>query len=107
MPDCPSCTFYAGFFSQPWSCPGVAPADESERLGRYSYEETKRLVSFVEDAAALIEQKGEFAFQDFNVPGSKWLTDDYYIFVYTPDGTNVFHPVETSSSDVFSSICVT
>jgi len=75
--------------------PGVAAADESEHLGRYSYEETKRLVSFVEDAAALIEQKGEFAFQDFSVPGSKWLTDDYYIFVYTRDGTNAFHPVET------------
>jgi signal transduction histidine kinase len=75
--------------------PSIAPANENERLARYSYEETKRLVSFVEDAAALIEQKGELAFQDFNVPGSKWLADDYYVFVYTPDGTNVFHPVET------------
>ena len=75
--------------------PGIAHADEGERLERYSYEETKRLVSFVDDAAALIERKGEFAFQDFNVPGSKWLTDDYYVFVYSPDGTNVFHPVET------------
>ncbi len=75
--------------------PNSASADENERLGRYSYEETKRLVSFVEEAATLIEQKGEFAFQDFSVPGSKWLTDDYYVFVYTPDGTNVFHPVET------------
>ena len=75
--------------------PSIARADESERLGRYSYEETKRLVSFVEDAAALIEQKGESAFQDFKVPGSKWLTDDYYVFVYTPDGVSAFHPVET------------
>lgn len=75
--------------------PGIAHADEGEHLERYSYEETKRLVSFVDDAAALIERKGEFAFQDFNVPGSKWLTDDYYVFVYSPDGTNVFHPVET------------
>ena len=74
--------------------PSIAPADENDRLGRYSYEETKRLVSFVEDAATLIEQKGEFAFQDFGVPGSKWLSDDYYVFVYTPDGVNAFHPVE-------------
>ena len=75
--------------------PGIARADENERLGRYSYEETKRLVSFVEDAAALIEQKGALAFLDFNVPDSKWLTDDYYVFVYTQDGVSAFHPVET------------
>jgi signal transduction histidine kinase len=63
-------------------------------LSRYSYEDTKHLVSLVEDAATLVEQKGEAAFKEFAVPGSKWFEDDYYIFVYTPDGTNVFHPIE-------------
>jgi signal transduction histidine kinase len=65
-------------------------------LSRYTYEDTKRLVSLVEDAAALMEREGENAFSQFARSGSKWLNTKYYIFVYTPDGTNVFHPIEHS-----------
>src|ERR1700730_1178986 len=73
--------------------PSIALGVENDRLLRYSYVDTKQLVALVEDAAALIELKGEAAFQEFGVPGTKWFYDDYYLFVYTPDGTNVFHPV--------------
>jgi signal transduction histidine kinase len=73
--------------------PRVALGTEDDRLAHYTYVETKQLVALVEDAAALIELKGEAAFQEFGVPGTKWFYDDYYLFVYTPDGTNVFHPV--------------
>ena len=65
-------------------------------LSQYTYEDTKRLVLLVEDAAALMEREGENAFSQFAKSGSKWLNDKYYIFVYTADGTNVFHPIEPS-----------
>src|SRR5215471_11949760 len=60
----------------------------------YMYEDTRRLVELVEEAATLVEQKGEKAFAEFNTKGSKWLIDQYYIFVYGTDGTCFFHPIE-------------
>ena len=74
--------------------PGLALSGEDDRLARYSYEDTKHLVALVEEAATQIEQKGEAAFKEFSVHNSKWLYDDYYLFVYMTDGTNVFHPIE-------------
>jgi signal transduction histidine kinase len=62
-------------------------------LSRYTYEDTKHLVSFVESAAALVEHEGERAFQEFGRSGSEWWNDKYYIFVYSPAGDVVFHPV--------------
>ena len=50
-------------------------------------------MTLVEDAAALVEEKGEAAFAEFAVKGSRWLNDQYYFFVYTLDGTSVFHPI--------------
>jgi len=64
-----------------------------ERLSVYSYRDTKDLVALVEDAAALIERKGDEAYKDFAQKDSKWLNDEYYIFVYALDGTCLFHPV--------------
>jgi signal transduction histidine kinase len=60
----------------------------------YEYEDTKQLVMLVEDAASLIEQKGDKAFNDFAENGSKWLNDRYYLFVYDIYGKCVFHPIE-------------
>ena len=50
-------------------------------------------MSLVEDAAALIERDGDKAFEQFGQPSSRWLNQDYYLFVYALDGTCVFHPV--------------
>ncbi len=72
----------------------IASDATESNLSRYTYEDTKRLVSLVEDAAAMMEREGENAFSQFARSGSKWLNEKYYIFVYTPDGTNVFHPIE-------------
>jgi signal transduction histidine kinase len=58
------------------------------------YEDTRRLVALVEEAAALIEKRGESAYREFNIKGSKWFINQYYIFVYSVDGTCVFHPIE-------------
>jgi signal transduction histidine kinase len=47
----------------------------------------------VEDAATLLERKGEQAFKDFGQKDSKWLNEDTYFFVYALDGTCLFHPI--------------
>jgi hypothetical protein len=73
---------------------GFASEQGSDKLSRYFYEDTKQLVAFVEDAADLVAQKGEAAFQLFGVPSSKWLKDQRYLFIYDATGKCVFHPVE-------------
>ncbi|MBN2016726.1 MAG: cache domain-containing protein [Candidatus Cloacimonetes bacterium] len=57
----------------------------------YQYEETQQLVQLVNDAAALIEEKGEDAFTDFAVQDSKWRHDDKYIFTIDPEGMVYAH----------------
>jgi len=57
----------------------------------YQYEETQQLVQLVNDAAALIEEKGEDAFAEFAVQDSKWRHDDKYIFVIDPDAMVYAH----------------
>jgi len=64
-----------------------------EQLSRYTYRDTRSLVSLVEEAAALMEQKGEQAFADFARKDSKWFNEDYYFFVYALDGTCLFHAI--------------
>lgn len=68
---------------------GAAAAD----LTQYAYKDTRKLVSLVEDAASLIETRGEAAFDDFGQPGSRWLSGETYMFVYDETGTSVFHPI--------------
>jgi len=69
---------------------GSAP----DKLSGYAYEDTRRLVALVEQAAKLMEEQGESAFSEFGRKGSKWFSDPYYLFVYEPDGTCVFHPLQ-------------
>jgi len=57
----------------------------------YQYKETEQLVELVNDAAALIEEKGEDAFDELAVQGSKWRHDDKYIFVIAPEGMVYAH----------------
>jgi signal transduction histidine kinase len=64
-----------------------------DKLSLYTYSDTRGLVSLVEDAAALMERRGEEAFRDFAQKDSQWLYEDYYLFVYALDGTCLFHPV--------------
>lgn len=56
------------------------------------YEETQRLVSLVDDATALVEEKGEHAFKDFSTVGSCWRHFQTYILVVGLDGTFIVHP---------------
>lgn len=58
----------------------------------YEHEETQDLVSLVNQAADLIQNKGEAAFTDFRLPESKWRDEETYIFVLDPDGNMLVHP---------------
>jgi signal transduction histidine kinase len=71
----------------------TGPAAAGDRLSLYTYRDTRNLVSLVEDAARLMEQKGEQALGEFAQKDSKWLNEDYYLFVYALDGTCIFHPI--------------
>jgi hypothetical protein len=71
----------------------IVPAAANERLSLYAYRDTRSLVALVEDAASLLERKGEQAFKDFGQKDSKWLNEDSYFFVYALDGTCLFHPI--------------
>ena len=62
-----------------------------DRLSKYLYEDTRRLVKLVEDAATLMERKGTAAFAEFRRKGSRWFKDQYFLFVYDVAGTNTFH----------------
>ncbi len=48
--------------------------------------------ALVHDAVALIQEKGEAAFDDFHTPGSRWLHDATYVFVADLDGTVLVNP---------------
>jgi signal transduction histidine kinase len=75
--------------------PGFASAQERSHapLSQYAYKDTKNLVTLVEDAAKLMERDGDKAFEQFAVQDSRWLNDDYYMFVYALDGICLFHPI--------------
>ncbi len=61
----------------------------------YEFKETKNLVKLVNEAAKLVQKKGETSFKDFDKTGSKWRQKDTYIFVLDPDGTMLVHPDAT------------
>jgi signal transduction histidine kinase len=61
----------------------------------YVYEETRDLVELVTDAAELVHSKGEAAFDDFRVSGSRWRQEEVYIFVLDPKGNMLVHPDPT------------
>ncbi|MDP1771219.1 MAG: cache domain-containing protein [Methylobacter sp.] len=65
----------------------VAKSEQS-----YQHEETRELVALVTDAAELVRSKGETAFSDFRVSGSRWRQGERYIFVLDPQGGMLVHP---------------
>ena len=58
----------------------------------YEHEETRALVTLVDDAATLVGGKGEAAFADFRVSGSRWRQGETYVFVIDPEGNMLVHP---------------
>jgi signal transduction histidine kinase len=49
------------------------------------------MVSLVDEAAKVFEEKGEAAYSDFRIKGSKWFRDNTYFFVWSSDGIRKFH----------------
>jgi signal transduction histidine kinase len=58
----------------------------------YQYKETRELVALVNDAAELVRTKGEVAFTDFRLAGSRWRQGETYIFVLDLQGNMLVHP---------------
>ncbi len=52
---------------------------------------TPELISLVTDAAELVRIKGEAAFTDFRIHGSRWRQAETYIFVLDPEGNMLVH----------------
>lgn len=52
------------------------------------------LLTLVRDAAKLLEQQGEKALPAFREKGSRWFHDDTYFFLWTLDGTRIFHAAD-------------
>jgi signal transduction histidine kinase len=53
-----------------------------------------QLMTLVREGAAAVEQRGEQAYPEFRTRGSKWFRDSTYFFVWTMDGTRVFHAAD-------------
>lgn len=53
---------------------------------------TEELIALVKDAAELVRTKGEAAFSDFRMSGSRWRQEETYIFVLDPRGNTLVHP---------------
>lgn len=73
---------------------GASAKADPRQLSRYLYEDTRRLVSLVEDAADLLEAQGPKAFAELGRPGSRWFDSRHYFFVYDVDGRCLFHAME-------------
>jgi signal transduction histidine kinase len=58
----------------------------------YQHADTRELVALVKDASEVVHTKGEAAFNDFRVPGSRWRQGETYIFVLDPQGNMLVHP---------------
>lgn len=50
------------------------------------------LAQLVKDASVQVQQKGEAAFKQFRMPGSKWRSGETYIFVLDKEGNMLVHP---------------
>jgi len=72
---------------------GASSADTAA----YAYDDTKHLVALVDAAAATIRQDGlTSACAQFAQKNSRWYFGQYYLFVYSLDGTAVCHAASPS-----------
>jgi signal transduction histidine kinase len=72
------------------ACGAPAPSAPPKPDGLI-YEDTRRLVRLVDEAAALIAQRGAAAFAEFGRPDSPWRRSSAYLFVYEPSGICAWH----------------
>lgn len=70
---------------------GVYLADAPRATSSKPKMSATELLTLVRDAAKLLEQQGEKALPAFREKGSRWFHDDTYFFLWTLDGTRIFH----------------
>lgn len=73
---------------------GVYLADAPRAISTIKKMTAPELMTLVRDAAVIFEQKGENAFPEFRTKGSRWFSDDTYFFVWSMDGTRIFHAAD-------------
>lgn len=76
---------------------GVYLADAPEGVKRGRAMNASKLMTLVREGAAALEKHGEAAYAQFRERGSKWFRDDMYFFVWTAEGTRVFHAADPAS----------
>ena len=74
------------------ACSGTAPTVAANLDQSFQYEDTRELMVLVKDATELVRTKGEAAFDDLRISGSRWRQDETYIFVLDPKGNMLVHP---------------
>ncbi len=75
---------------------GVYLADAPKAVPAEKKMTAPDLMTLVREAAAVLEKEGEQAYPEFRKRGSKWFRDDTYFFVWSMDGTRVFHAADPS-----------
>lgn len=73
-------------------CSGTAQTVAANVDQSYQHEETRELIALVKGATELVRTKGEAAFDDLRVSGSRWRQGESYIFVVDTKGTMLVHP---------------
>lgn len=76
---------------------GVYLADAPKATAKTTKMTAPELMAVVREGAALLEQRGEKVYSEFRKSGSKWFRDDTYLFVWSMDGTRVFHAADPAS----------
>ena len=76
---------------------GVYLADAPSSVTSVRKMSAPELMALVREGAELLKQRGENAYSTFRTPGSKWLHDDTYFFVWTMSGKRVFHGANPES----------
>jgi len=72
------------------------------QIWKYQHQETTDLVKLINDAAALIAEKGEQAFPEFMTYGTRWRHDDTFMFVLDFKGNCYVHEDSTLvASDLY------
>lgn len=75
---------------------GVYLADAPKAIQATKKMTAAELMALVREGAAAFEKQGEKVYTEFRKQGSRWFHDDTYFFVWTMDGTRVFHAADPS-----------
>jgi hypothetical protein len=67
------------------------PKYEELNLEIYQYQDTKNLVKFVYDCAVSLQKNGNEQIKYFMKHRDEFVDENYYLYIYKMDGTNVFH----------------